>query len=65
MKYFTPLLLSFSSVVLGQTSATTVSAMGYLYPQPVMVAPGQLITVFLTGNVQGDISAAVKADGAV
>lgn len=60
MKYFTPLLLSLSSVVLGQTSATTVSAMGYLYPQPVMVAPGQLITVFLTGNVQGDISAAVK-----
>jgi uncharacterized protein (TIGR03437 family) len=33
--------------------------MGYLYP-PTIVAPGQLITVFLQGNVQGDISATVS-----
>jgi uncharacterized protein (TIGR03437 family) len=33
--------------------------MGYLYP-PVTVAPGQLTTVFLQGNVQGDIGATVS-----
>jgi hypothetical protein len=33
--------------------------MGYLYP-PVAVAPGQLITVFVAGDVQGNIAAAVS-----
>jgi uncharacterized protein (TIGR03437 family) len=33
--------------------------MGYSYP-PVSVAPGQLITVFLAGNVQGAIGATVQ-----
>jgi hypothetical protein len=37
----------------------TVAGMGYLYP-PTTVAPGQLITVFLQGNPQGDISATVS-----
>jgi hypothetical protein len=37
--------------------------MGYLYPQAA-VAPGQLITVFVAGNVQGDISAAVQGNQA-
>src|ERR1039457_4439180 len=32
---------------------------GYPYPS-VTVAPGQLITVFLAGNAQGDISATVQ-----
>jgi uncharacterized protein (TIGR03437 family) len=40
-------------------SANPVTGMGYLYP-PVTVAPGQLITVFLAGNAQGDISAIVQ-----
>jgi len=39
-------------------SANPIVGMGYLYP-PVNVAPGQLITVFVAGNVQGDITAAV------
>jgi len=38
----------------------TVAGMGYLYP-PTIVAPGHLITVFLQGNVQGDISATVSS----
>jgi len=33
--------------------------MGYLYPS-ITVAPGQLITVFLAGNAQGDIGATVQ-----
>jgi uncharacterized protein (TIGR03437 family) len=37
--------------------------MGYLYPSAA-VAPGQLITVFVAGNVQGDISAAVQGNQA-
>jgi len=41
----------------GQTA--TIAGMGYLYP-PVLVAPGQLITVFLAGNVDGDIGATVQ-----
>jgi len=40
-------------------SLNPIVGMGYLYP-PVAVAPGQLITVFVAGNVQGDISAAVQ-----
>ena len=39
-------------------SVNTITGMGYLYPA-VNVAPGQLITVFVAGNVQGDISATV------
>ena len=38
----------------------TVTGMGYLYSSPVAAAPGQSITVFLDGNVQGDISAAIQ-----
>ena len=45
---------------LAQTpSANAIVAMGYLYPAPVSVAPGQLITVFLAGDVQGNIEAKV------
>lgn len=40
-------------------SGNSVTGMGYLYP-PGTVAPGQLISVFLAGNVQGDISATVQ-----
>ncbi|MGD1098163.1 MAG: hypothetical protein ABSB35_40015 [Bryobacteraceae bacterium] len=40
--------------------ANIVAGMGYLYP-PTIVAPGQLITVFLLGNLQGDISASVSS----
>jgi hypothetical protein len=44
----------------GQSApVNTVAGMGYLYP-PTIVAPGQLITIFLQGNVQGDISATVS-----
>ena len=41
-------------------SANTIVGMGYLYPEPVTVAPGQLITVFVQGNVQGNISATLR-----
>jgi uncharacterized protein (TIGR03437 family) len=45
---------------LGQTAPTnTITGIGYSYP-PVSVAPGQLITVFLAGNVQGAIGATVQ-----
>jgi uncharacterized protein (TIGR03437 family) len=37
----------------------TISGLGYYYP-PVAVAPGQLITVFITGAGQGTISATVQ-----
>jgi uncharacterized protein (TIGR03437 family) len=40
-------------------SANPVTGMGYLYPS-ITVAPGQLITVFLAGNAQGDIGATVQ-----
>jgi len=50
------LALTLSSTAFGQTVAT----MGYLYPGPVPVAPGQLITVFLTGSVQGNVTATVQ-----
>jgi hypothetical protein len=40
-------------------SGNTITGMGYSYP-PATVAPGQLITVFVAGNVQGDISATVQ-----
>lgn len=47
--------------VLGQSaSVNTIAGMGYLYPAPVTVAPGQLITVFVAGNAQGDITATVN-----
>lgn len=41
------------------TYVNTVAGLGYLYP-PTIVAPGQLITLFLQGSVQGDISATVS-----
>jgi uncharacterized protein (TIGR03437 family) len=40
-------------------SVNTIVGMGYLYP-PVAVAPGQLITLFVAGNFEGAISAAVQ-----
>jgi uncharacterized protein (TIGR03437 family) len=49
-----------SSAAFGQTaSANTIAGLGYVYPQ-VTVAPGQLITVFVAGNGQGNISATVQ-----
>jgi len=54
------LCAAFLPCALGQSaSGNAVAGMGYLYPS-VTVAPGQLITVFLQGNVQGDISATVS-----
>lgn len=45
---------------LGQTvSPNPIVGLGYQYP-PAAVAPGQLITVFVAGNVQGDVTAAVS-----
>lgn len=56
----TILCATFLLCAFGQSvSVNTVAGMGYLYP-PTIVAPGQLITVFLQGNVQGDISATVS-----
>jgi uncharacterized protein (TIGR03437 family) len=44
----------------GQEAAVNnIAGMGYLYPST-MVAPGQLITIFLEGNPQGNISASVS-----
>jgi uncharacterized protein (TIGR03437 family) len=43
--------------------ANTIVGLGYTYP-PVAVAPGQLITVFVAGNVAGNISAAVPGHSA-
>jgi uncharacterized protein (TIGR03437 family) len=42
-----------------ETSMNNITGMGYLYPSTI-VAPGQLITVFLEGNPQGDITATVS-----
>jgi uncharacterized protein (TIGR03437 family) len=54
------LCASLSALAFGQdASANTIVGMGYQYP-PVAVAPGQLITVFVAGNVQGNITAAVS-----
>jgi len=41
-------------------SVNTIAGMGYLYPAPVTVAPGQLITVFVAGSLQGNITATVQ-----
>jgi uncharacterized protein (TIGR03437 family) len=41
-------------------SVDTIAGMGYLYPSPVLVSPGQLITAFVAGNLQGDITATVN-----
>ncbi|HXM44760.1 MAG TPA: hypothetical protein VN924_26220 [Bryobacteraceae bacterium] len=49
-----------SSGAFGQsTPANAIVGLGYLY-SPVTVAPGQLITVFVAGSLQGGISAAVS-----
>src|ERR1035437_6180329 len=56
----TVLCAAFLPAAEGQNlSANPVTGLGYLYPS-VTVAPGQLITVFLAGNAQGDISATVQ-----
>ena len=56
----TILCVAFSAAVFGQDSSVdTVASVGYLYPAPVNVAPGQLITVFVEGNPQGNITAPV------
>jgi uncharacterized protein (TIGR03437 family) len=44
-------------------SANPVTGMGYSYP-PVTVAPGQLISVFVAGSVQGDIGVTVQGHSA-
>ncbi|HXM44761.1 MAG TPA: hypothetical protein VN924_26225 [Bryobacteraceae bacterium] len=50
-----------ASAAFGQgASGNAVAAVGYLYPAPVVVAPGQLVTVFVVGNLQGNISAKVQ-----
>jgi uncharacterized protein (TIGR03437 family) len=48
---------AFSLYAFGQSP--TIAGLGYLYP-PAAVAPGQLITVFLAGDVAGGISATVQ-----
>jgi len=59
-KTFAILCAAFAHGALGQSvSANPVTGMGYSYPS-ISVAPGQLITVFLAGNVQGAISATVQ-----
>ncbi len=40
--------------------SNTIAALGYLNPAPVPVAPGQLITLFVTGLASGDITVTVK-----
>lgn len=48
------------SGVFGQSApANAIVGLGYQY-SPVTVAPGQLITVFVAGNLQGSVSAAVS-----
>ena len=42
------------------TSGNMIAGMGYLFPSPVTVAPGQVTTVFVVGSVQGDITATVQ-----
>jgi uncharacterized protein (TIGR03437 family) len=55
------LSLIVASSAFGQaTFVNPIATMGYLYPTAVNVAPGQLITVFLVGNVEGDITATVQ-----
>jgi hypothetical protein len=41
-------------------SPNAISAMGYRYPEPVAVAPGQLITVFVQGSLPSDISVTLR-----
>ena len=48
-----------TAVFCQEVSGNAIVGLGYLYPQ-VAVAPGQLITVFVAGNVQGNIRAAVQ-----
>ena len=61
---FAILCATFSSGAFGQSaSVNTIVGMGYLYP-PVAVAPGQLITLFVAGDIQGAISAAVQGNPA-
>jgi uncharacterized protein (TIGR03437 family) len=57
----TILCAAFLPCAFGQdASVNTIAAVGYLYPAPVALAPGQVITVFVVGNVQGDITATVR-----
>jgi hypothetical protein len=49
---------AFSYAAFGQSPI--ISGLGYYYP-PVTVAPGQLTTVFITGNGEGSIGATVQA----
>jgi len=58
---FTIFCVAFAAGVFGQdSSVNTIASVGYLYPAPVNVAPGQLITVFVQGNTQGTITATVQ-----
>jgi hypothetical protein len=49
--------VALSCAAFGQSP--TISGLGYYYP-PVAVAPGQLTTVFITGDAQGSIGATVQ-----
>src|ERR1017187_4202179 len=63
MKCLTFLLLcaAFPPGGFGQNaSANTIAGMGYLYPEPVAVAPGQLSTVCVQGSLHGNSSAALR-----
>ena len=67
MKYSVTLTLFCVALLPGafgqSASVNRIVGMGYLYP-PVAVAPGQVITVFVTGNLQGITSAAVTGNPA-
>lgn len=51
---------SLASAFAQDASVASITGLGYLNPVPATVAPGQLITVFLAGNVQGNITATVS-----
>lgn len=67
MKYSVTLTLFCVALLPGafgqSASVNRIVGMGYLYP-PVAVAPGQVITVFVAGNLQGNITAAVTGNPA-
>jgi uncharacterized protein (TIGR03437 family) len=57
---FAILCAALSPWAFGQSaSVNTITGMGYLYPKAT-VAPGQLITVFVAGSIQGEIGASVQ-----
>jgi len=58
---FLLLCAAFPPVAFAQNaSSNAIAGMGYLYPEPVVVAPGQLITVFVQGNLQDNIGVTLR-----